>query len=211
MRNNGEVLTLAMMETTANSYNIVGYLYDICDFVFFNIDKFKEENRYLLDIGAISKITYEIVSDNEIKLKGDIVLDKYLSRDEFADFWENKDSNFAYFKRNIQVKFSIIKPKYIEKFEVIGEISKVNSYATIIANGMKERIKIKDYRWIKYWEHIVNMKDEKKLIDRIKYYEEFFNSKETYMLLYRFKNLDLNNNRYRNKRDIYCISSIFYV
>lgn len=209
--NSGELLTLAMSETTVNQYHIVGYLYDICDFVFFNINKFKEENKYLLDIGAISKITYEVCSENEIKVIGDVILDKYLCKDEFRNFLESHNSNFAYFKRNIQLKFSIIKPKHIEEFKVKNESGKVDSYVTLIVNGMKEIIKIKDYRWLKYWGYILKYDDEEKLIERIKHYQKFFNSNETYMLLYRYKNMDLNNNRYKNRKDIYWISSIFYM
>lgn len=209
--NSGELLTLAMSETTRSQYHIVGYLYDICDFVFFTINKFREDNQYLIDIGAISKISYELVSENEIKVAGDILLYKYLSKNEFADFLNRQNSNFAYFKRNINLKFSIIKPKHIEEFKVVNEANKVDSYATIVVNGMKEVIKVKDYRWLKYWEYILKMKNEQKLQERITHYAEFFNSNETYMLLYRFKNADLNNNRYRNKKDIYWISSIFYI
>lgn len=210
---NGRLLTLSMTETSKNNYQIIGYLYDTFEFVVFSTTRYKDNNKYLLDIGAISNIQYKReLNENEIRLIGDIVLDKYLTKNEFYKFLNDQLSDFSRFKRLRTEVFGVIKINNIEDITIENN-KKLDSKLTLIANGVKEQVRIKDYRWLSYWNYIYQLKDEGKINERREYYKKFFNSKETYVILFRFKNKinNISNTRFMNNNDIYWISGIFYI
>lgn len=206
----GKILTLALSETRRGHYHIIGYLKTMQKFVSFDMRKYKNNNKYLLDIGAISKIYYEeLGSENEIRIIGDIVLERYLEKSEFVEFLLEHRMNFSSFKRNFNIKYSIVEVKHIEQITV-RDNKGIDTYMTVIIDGNKETIKIKDYRWIKYWEYILSLNDKEKLEERLNYYNNFFNERKCYLLLYRYKSEVREENRFRQSRQVYWGSSIFH-
>lgn len=209
----GRLLTLSMTETSKNNYQIIGYLYDAFEFVVFNTKKYKDKNKYLLDIGAISNIDYKRDSnENEIKLIGDIVLDKYLTKAQLYKFLNDELNDFSRFKRQREEVFGVIKVSNIEDI-IIENNKKLESKLVLIANGVKEKVMIKDYRWLSYWNYIYTLDNEMKMNERREYYKNFFNSKETYVILFRLKNRfnNVSNSRFIKNNDVYWISGIFYI
>lgn len=210
---NGRLLTLSMTETKKNNYQIIGYLYDTFELVVFSTNRYKDNNRYLLDIGAISNIQYKPkYNENEIDLIGDIVLDKYLTKNELYEFLYEQCIDFSKFKRQRTETFGVIKINTIEEI-IINNNEKLDSKLVLIANGVKEKVRIKDYRWLSYWNYIYQLNNKEKMKERIEYYKKFFNSKETYVILFRLKNKinNTSNNRFIKNNDIYWISGIFYI
>lgn len=205
----GTILTIGISETRKNQYVIIAYLEEKCSFVSFVTNKFYEDGKYLLDIGAKSKIIYQEVDNENIRLTGDIVLSEYLDKEEFLDFLEKKKTNFSAFKRNINYIYRIVKVKAIDSIFVSNENDKVKCKISFFADGSKDNRIIKDYRWIKYWQHILNLKDSKIMDERKKHYKTFFNNRDTYILLYRLKNNN-SQSRFKEKEDPYWISGIYY-
>ena len=209
----GRILILSMTETSENNYQIIGYLYDTFEFVVFSTTRYKDNNKFLLDIGAISNIHYKKESnENEIKLIGDIVLDKYLTKTELYKFLNEQLSDFSRFKRQRTEIFGVIKINNIEEINIESN-EKLNSNLVLIANGVKEKVRIKDYRWLSYWNYIYQLNDEVKINERLEYYKKFFNSKETYVILFRLKSKinNTSNTRFIKNKDVYWISGIFYI
>lgn len=208
----GQLLTLSITETKKNNYQIIGYLLNSFKFVVVNTCKYKNNNKFLLDIGAISNIYYEEKSENEIKLIGDIVIDKYLSKNELCKFLDKELDDFSSFKRRRFENFGVIKLSNIEEICITKNI-KLDSFLVLISNGIKEKVKIKDFRWISYWNYIYDSSNKEKINDRKEYYRNFFNSKDTYVILFRLKDgfNNLNNTRFISNKDIYWISGIFYI
>lgn len=210
---NGRLLSLSMTETSKNNYQIIGYLYDTFEFVVFNTNRYKDKNKYLLDIGAISNIHYlREENRNEIKLVGDIVLDKYLTKSELYKFLNDQRNDFSRFKRQRTETFGVIKINNIEEITIESN-KKLESNLILISNGVKEKVRIKDYRWLSYWNYIYQLNDGMKINERREYYRKFFNSKETYVILFRLKSKlnNTSNNRFIKNNDIYWISGIFYI
>lgn len=206
----GTILTIGISETRKNQYVIIAYLEEKCNFVSFVTNKFYEDGRYLLDIGAKSKIIYQEVSNENIQLTGDMVLSEYLEKEEFLDFLERKKTNFSAFKRNINYIYKIVKVKAIDNISVTNDNGKVNCRISFFADGSKDNKIIKDYRWIKYWQHILNLNDSEFMDERKNHYKTFFNNRDTYILLYRFKSSNNPQSRFKAKEDPYWISGIYY-
>ena len=152
------------------------------------------------------------LNGNIIKLIGDIVLDKYLTKAELYKFLNEQLTDFSRFKRQRTETFGVIKINYIEEI-TIEKNKKLDSKLVLIADGVKEKIRIKDYRWLSYWSYIYQLDDELKINERREYYKEFFNSKESYVILFRLKSKlnNKSNNRFINNNDIYWVSGIFYI
>lgn len=205
----GTILTVGISEARKDQYIIIAYLEEKCRFVSFVANNFYKEDRYLLDVGAKSKIVYQEIDNENIQLTGDIVLSEYLEKQEFLAFLERKKTNFSSFKRNINYIYRIVRVKAIDSISVSSENSNVKCKICFFADGSKDNIIVKDYRWIKYWKHILNLNDEKIMEDRKNYYKTFFNNRDTYILLFRFKN-NSSQSRFKDKEDPYWISGIYY-
>ena len=207
----GRLLTLSMTETSKNNYQIIGYLYNTFRFVVFTTNRYKDRNKFLLDIGAISNIYYEEgSSEKEIKLTGDIVLDRYLTREEIESFLNDQVIDFSRFKRLKNQIFGVIKIDILEDINFVVNKT-LKSYLMLFANGVKEQILIKDFRWLSYWNYIHKLNDKVKLDEREKYYVEFFNKRQVYIILFRYNKNESYETRFKKSNDIYWISGIFYI
>lgn len=206
----GTILTIGISETKKDQYVIIAYLEEKCSFVSFVTEKFYEDGKYLLDIGAKSKIIYQEVDYENIRLTGDIVLSEYLKREEFMDFLERKKTNFSTFKRNINYIYTIVKVKAIDNISSTNDNGKMKCIISFFADGSKENKTIKDYRWIKYWQHVLSLNNSEFINERKNHYKEFFNNRDTYILLYRFKGNNNSQSRFKTKEDPYWIAGIYY-
>lgn len=207
----GTILTLALSETFKGKYHIVAYLKEYREFVSFNTTKFRDNKRVFLDIGAYSKLTFnESNTKGEIVIGNNILLIDSMNKNEFIDFLDDRKVNYFTFKRNIREKFSIVESTIIEDILINRSENTIDSYVIVILNGEKVKMKVKDYRWIKYWEHILDTCTLEEIDYKKKHYIDFFNRRKVYFLLYRYKNTVLDSNRFRNINDICWISSIFY-
>lgn len=206
----GTILTIGISERKKDQYVIIAYLEEKCSFVSFVTEKFYEDGKYLLDIGAKSKIIYKEVSNENIELTGDIVLSEYLEKEEFLDFLERKKTNFSAFKRNINYIYRIVKVKAIDSISVSNENGKVNCKISFFADGSKDNKIIKDYRWIKYWQHVSSLNNSEFINERKNHYKEFFNNRDTYILLFRLKGNNNLQSRFKAKEDPYWIAGIYY-
>lgn len=206
----GELLTLGLNETKMNRYEVVGYLDDIRDFVVIQIEK-SVKDRKLIDIGAISKIEYENVNNNTIKVNENIRLDRYLSKEELNEFLKQEEMKLYTFESDVTWKFAIVKIDYIDEI-LVSKGEKIDSFIECKLSGKRRKIRIKDFRWLKYWEYIYNQNDDNLLNKKVNHYRSFFNKYDVYVLLYRpvFSGIK-NYGRKVNFNNIYWISSIFYI
>lgn len=206
----GTILIIAMSETQKNKYHIVGYLEEHCEFVSFTTEKYFSDGKPLLDIGSYSKAMFKDNGNNEISLGKDINLIRSLPKSDLMNFLEEKKSNFSIFLRHNNMKFAIVEVKFIEELIIKRNKGYVDTYLIAIMNGNRKRIKIKDFRWVNYWNKVSGELNENQLNERIEFYKDFFNSRKTYLLLHRYKNEVKDIGRYKKTEDIYWASGIFY-
>lgn len=219
----GKLLTLAMSEMSPKSdkYKVIAYYLDIGEIIEIDLSetKFKDINgRIVWDIGAVTKVEDIIKDRNEVyEIKGDMVLERYYSKSEFKDVFLNELSNYSTFIRNKDIQYAIIKPStVILKNPKMDKQNCFRSYITFWANGVEGKCKYnKDYRWLKYWNHIYDS-NALKIEEKISHYEMFFKNKEVYLILYRYKGKDNSkgkNNlsrRYTYTSDIHWVAGFHY-
>lgn len=218
------LLTLAMSEMNPknSNYKVIAYYFDKGEIIGINLleNRFKDINGAIVwDIGAVTKVESIIKKDEGLyQINGDMILEKYYSKNELKDIFLNELNNYSSFIRNKNFQYAIIKPStVILKKPEIDKYNYFRTYVTFWANGVEGKCKYnKDYRWIKYWKHIYDCESMTKIEEKIDYYQKFFSNKEMYLILYRYKdkiNTTINNNlsrKYKHSIDVHWIAGFHY-
>ena len=202
-----EILILGMCKNNKSIYEVVGYLIDTRKFCKFELKDIFNKNKRAWDIGAITKVEgFQKISDYNIKVIGDCVLDRHLEKKELKEFLNSKKEDFMKFIKSPNIIFCVIKPKVIKKIYTIDN----RYYIEIICEGIEKKIQIRDVRWVEYWNYIQNKK--KDILDILKekeeYYRNFLNDRDTYFIGYKEVIPDKNNNNRFKKKPLLFINII---
>ncbi|MCM1988830.1 hypothetical protein [Oceanirhabdus seepicola] len=213
-----KLLTLAMSEMSPknNKYKIIAYWIEQNKIISIDIDEenFKDINKHIVwDIGAVTQAEQVIAKDNLFEINGDMILLENYNKRQLKEILDRDLIKLSVFKRNQNINYCITKVKSIYDIRnLFDERDLFRSKVTVYDGSDEEKnIKIKDYRWIKYWNYIYGKDIEKKSKEQ---YEELFINKEIYLIMYRFIDNKNQKNYYSRKisyrGDNYWIAGIHY-
>lgn len=184
-----ELLTLGISETKRKQFKIITYDLQDKSFVPLLLNKtdfFDKEGNVIWDLFAITKVeNYRKPNKYLYEVEGQTQLVKYLTKSEMKDFFDERKIKAKRFFNSrkvygiVQARAPItlhspLRDQYGRFTHRIDMISGLDRY---------ERILIKDYRWLSYWEKLPSSLYEEK----IKKWETFFteSDKSIYLLFYR--------------------------
>lgn len=174
-----EILTLGVYKTNEYKFEIIGFINTTGKFCEFELKDVVNGNRRLWDIGAITRVeNFAKIGEYNIRIEGDCLLDRYLSKDELKQFLNSKKYDFMRFYNKNNIKFCVIKPSVVKR--VYRNIYN-KCFVELIADGTSKDIEIKDIRWVSYWEHIIRS-NSNLLEDKQSHYTKFLNDRETYFI-----------------------------
>lgn len=213
-----KLLTLAMSEMSPknNRYKIIAYWIEKNKIISIDIheENFKDINKDIVwDIGAITQVEQVIAKDNLYEINGDMILLENYNKRQLKEILDRDLIKLSVFKRNQNINYCITNVKSIYEIRNLFDGNDFfRSKVTVYDGADEERnIKIKDYRWIKYWKYIYGKDIETKSKEQ---YEELFINKEIYLIMYRFIS-NTNQKKYYSRKksysgDNYWIAGIHY-
>lgn len=165
-----KVLTLAMSETTSNKFKVI--LQKITDKSIIDTDltnqQIKYQNNKYFDIGCVTEIEKLTIRGalNIIEGKTQIIENK--SRRDLINLFDLNYNDYITFKRDFSKKYAIIKVDNVLNIEVILKNNNLKTYIDFVTNGIKEKLLIKDFRWINYWNEMYKLNKVEECRERYK-------------------------------------------
>lgn len=203
-----KILSLGIYENDKKQYEVIGFILATNKFCKFKLSYLVKGNRRCWDIGAITEVeSFRNIDEDNIEIIGDSKLCEYLTKDELKIVLKENKIDFNKSITNSSIRFLVVEPKIIKKIFIKNS----KNYIEFISEGINKEFKIKDSRWIKYWEYILKKNNESLLKEKEIHYRDFLNSKDVFFVGYK-ETIDKRNTNYRYKtNDNYInITSVFW-
>lgn len=202
-----KILILGMFKDKSG-YKVIGFIMSTMKFCKFDLKDICNRKVIAWDVGAITEVeSFKKIDESTIKVMGDCVLQRHFDKKELKEFLISKKVDFKEFTKKANIRYCAIKVNTIRK--IYNKYNKF--YIELTCEGIVRSIQIKDARWIEYWNHLLNKKDDKLVIEKEDYYREFLNNRETYFIICKDFLEDRNSNsRFKKDMSYISVAGIFW-
>lgn len=184
-----KLLTIGISETFEDKFKIIA-IHNRQRFVSLDVSEFYDGKDFLWDNLActeVEKLVEPLDSREICSVEGRAKIIGRLSKIELKNLFSKLKINWNRFKQSDRT-YAVIKVDYVD--DISYDYNKNKHRISFVCGGKEiKNLLNKDYRWIQYWNHYLDLG---RYEEKSKYYKNYLNrlDKEVYVVMYRHRFMD---------------------